>query len=670
MPSPRPLTAGLLLVALALLPAPVRADSSPAPTGKTLSPYFVVDGGESGVDALPLKSTSATVDVAGVIARVTVEQTYANMGTTPLNARYVFPASTRAAVHGMRLTVGDRTVEARIQERKQARAAYERAKAEGKSASLLEQQRPNVFTMEVSNVLPGDVVKVELRYTELLVPTDGVYELVYPTVVLPRYSNQAEAAAPESDRWVKSPYLHEGRPPSYAFGFSARLTTGIPIQDVSVPSHKANVTWTGRTQAQIALDPAEKDGGNRDVVLRYRLAGAKVESGLVLQDGPGEKFFLLTVEPPARVAAIDIPPREYVFIIDVSGSMHGFPLDTAKRLIEDLIGGLRPTDRFDVILFSGAHQTMSPRSVPATRENIVRATTLVGEQRGGGGTELLPALQQAMRLPRTEGTSRSFIVVTDGGISQEKAMFQYVREHLGDANVFSFGIGSAVNRYLIDGVAKAGMGESFVVTKPDEAAPVAAAFRRYVEAPVLTGIQVSYDGFQASDAEPRAIPDLLAQRPIVLQGKWTGAAEGTITVTGRTGRGRFEQVIDVARTASRTHDDALRYLWARTRIATLSDFSAHEESEDERREITRLGLDYSLLTRHTSFVAVLQETRNAGAQGKDVDQPLPLPQGVSDLAVGDRSAQGDEPGLVLLATLALALAALVLLRRARAAAAR
>jgi len=670
MPIPsRPLPAGLLLLALALLPLPAHADP-PLPTDKTLSPYFVVDGGESGIDALPLKATSATVDVAGVIASVTVEQTYANMGTAPLHARYVFPASTRAAVHGMTLTVGDRTIEARIQERQQARATYERARAEGKSASLLEQHRPNVFTMEVSNILPGDVVKVELRYTELLVPTDGVYELVYPTVVLPRYSNQAEATAPESDRWVKSPYLHQGKAPTYAFGFRARIATGIPLQDVSVPSHKVEVRWTGRNQAQIGRDPTEKDGGNRDVVLRYRLAGAKVESGLLLQDGPGEKFFLLTVEPPERVAAADIPPREYVFIIDVSGSMYGFPLDTAKKLIQDLIGGLRPTDQFDVILFSGANQTMSPRSVPATRQNIARATALIDRQRGGGGTELLPALREAMALPRTEGTSRSFIVVTDGGISQEKAMFQYIREHLGDANVFSFGIGSAVNRYLVEGVARAGMGESFVVTKPDEAAPVAAAFRRYVEAPVLTGIQVSYHGFQASDVEPGAIPDLLAQRPIVLQGKWTGPAQGTITVTGRTGRGKFEQVIDVAGTSSRTQDEALRYLWARTRIAALSDFSAQEESEEEKQEITRLGLEYNLLTRHTSFVAVLQEVRNAGGQGKDIDQPLPLPQGVSDLAVGDGNAQGDEPGLVLLAALAGVLAAAVLARRARAVAAR
>jgi Ca-activated chloride channel family protein len=305
--------------------------------------------------------------------------------------------------------------------------------------------------------------------------------------------------------------------------------------------------------------------------------------------------------------------------------------------------------------------------VPATRENAVRAAAFIGEQRGGGGTELLPALQEAMSLPRAEGTSRSFIVVTDGGISEEKAMFQYIRQHLGDANVFSFGIGSSVNRYLVDGVAKAGLGDSFVVTRPDEAAPVAAAFRKYVEAPVLTGIRISCDGFQASELEPRAVPDLLAQRPIVLQGKWTGAAQGTITVTGRTGRGKFEQVIDVARSATRTHDETLRYLWARTRIAALSDFSTREESEEEKEEITRLGLDHGLLTRHTSFVAVLQEVRNAGAPGKDLDQPLPLPQGVSDLAVGDRSAQGDEPGLALLAALAGALAAFVLLRRGRAA---
>jgi Ca-activated chloride channel family protein len=665
----RRLSTALVLVALAVHPLVARGEAAP-PTDRTLSPYFVVEGGESGVDALPLKSTAASVEVAGVIASVTVEQVYANMGTTPLHARYVFPASTRAAVHGMRFTVGGRTVEAKIKERQEARAEYEQAKREGKSASLLEQHRPNVFTMEVSNILPGDTVKVELRYTELLVPTDGVYELVYPTVVLPRYSSQPEATAPEADKFVKNPYLHEGQTPTYAFGFTARLTTGIPLQDVSVPTHKVDVKWSGKNQAQVSLDPTEKQGGNRDVVLRYRLSGQKVESGLLLQDGPGEKFFLLTVEPPGRVAAADIPPREYVFIIDVSGSMHGFPLDTAKKLLQDLIGGLRPVDTFDVILFSGANQLLAPASLPASRENVQKALAFIDRQQGGGGTELLPALREAMALPHAEGTSRSFVVVTDGGISEEKQMFQYIREHLGQANVFSFGIGSSVNRYLVDGVARAGMGESFVVLKPEEAAPVSAAFRRYVEAPVLTGVHVAFDGFDADALEPAAIPDLLAQRPIVLQGRWSGAARGTIKVTGRTGRGTFEQVIDVAKLGTRTHDDALRYLWARARIAALSDFSAREESEEEAAEITRLGLQHNLLTRHTSFVAVLQEVRNRTGQGKDVDQALPLPEGVSDLAVGDQNGQGDEPGLLLLAACAGAVAAVILARRRRAAAAR
>ncbi|HYD40640.1 MAG TPA: VIT domain-containing protein [Anaeromyxobacter sp.] len=520
-------TAIAVLLAALSLPVPALAA---APENRTLSPYFVVEGGDPGVDALPLKSTAATIDVVGVIANVNVEQTYANQGTTPLHAKYVFPASTRAAVHGLRMTVGDRTIEARIKERAEARATYEQAKGEGKNASLLELQRPNVFTMEVANVLPGDAVKVELRYTELLVPTDGVYELVYPTVVLPRYSSRPEAGAPEGDRWVKSPYTKEGAAPSYTFDLRARIQSGIPLQDVSVPSHEATIQFAGPSEATIALAPSEKAGGDRDVVLRYRLAGAKIASGLLVQDGPGEKFFLLTVEPPARVSPADLPPREYVFIVDVSGSMHGFPLDTAKELMGDLLGGLRPIDRFDVILFSGAHALMAPRSVPATAENVRAAKALLDREQGGGGTELLPALREAMDLPAANGTARSFIVVTDGGISEERAMFEYVRAHLGEANVFSFGIGSSVNRYLVEGLAKAGLGEAFVVERPAEAAAVAARFRRYVEAPVLTDIQVSYDGFRASEVEPAAIPDLLAQRPIVVQGKWTGALRGTITV--------------------------------------------------------------------------------------------------------------------------------------------
>jgi Ca-activated chloride channel family protein len=650
------------VIVLSQLAAPAtKADpdgDAAAGADRTLSPYFLVEGGDPDTDALPLKSTSASIDVSGVIASVTVTQAYANEGARPLSARYVFPASTRAAVHGMKMTVGEKVIRAVVAERGEARETFERAQREGKSASLLEQDRPNVFTMNVANIMPGDRIEVELRYTELLVPTDGVYEVVYPTVVGPRYAGKGAA---EEDRWVANPTLRQGQAPTYSFALDARIASGIPIQDLAVPSHKTRVTWSGKNRAQVALDPSESAGGNRDFRLRYRLAGGTIESGLLLHPGAAESFFLLMVEPPARVTPQIIPPREYVFIVDVSGSMRGFPLDTTKQLLRDLVGGLRPTDTFNVILFSGAHQLMAPRSVAATGDNIASALALIDRQDGGGSTELLPAMREAMALPHPEGTSRSFVVVTDGFISAEREIFEHVRANLGKANVFSFGIGSSVNRFLVEGVARAGMGEPFVVTDPAEAPAAAARFKQYIDSPVLTDIEVAYDGFQVHDVEPVSIPDLMARRPIVLHGKWKGSPSGRITVKGVSGGGRFVQVIDVASASRGAPQPALAYLWARTRIAALSDFNVGEETEADKAEITRLGLAYNLLTRHTSFVAVLDQVRNGTGAADRVAQPLPLPVGVSDAAVGGDGGLvgvGSEPPLwLLVAALGLAAAA-------------
>lgn len=656
-----------LVAVLLLVPAAALAQSE----DKTLSPYFFVEGAAPGVDALPLKETRAELDVTGVIARVKVVQRYANAGTTPLHARYVFPASTRAAVHAMRMRLRDRTVEARIREKQAARAEYEQAKREGKSASLLEQERPNVFTMDVANVLPGDTVEVELEYTELLVPTEGVYELVYPTVVGPRYSNRSESS-PDA-KWVKSPYTHEGQAPTSAFTLSGRISSALPIRDLATPQHQTDVTWRGSGEAHFALQPHETTGGNRDFILRYRLTGERIQSGLMLHADAAESFFLLMVEPPQRVRPEMLPPREYVYVLDVSGSMRGFPLETAKRVMRDLARGMRAQDTFNVILFSGAHAVMAPRSVPATPENVQRAMDLIDAQDGGGGTELLPALREAMALPSGEGVARSFVVVTDGYISQEREVFEYIREHLDAANVFSFGIGSSVNRYLVDGVAKAGRGEPFVVTGPDEAAREVTRFRQYIEAPVLTDVRVSYEGFDAYDVEPPALPDLMASRPLVVHGKWRGKPQGRITVRGVTGAGPFVKSIDVGGVTPSRELPALRYLWARSRIAALSDFNLGHESEDEKREVTRLGLQYNLLTRFTSFIAVHEKVVNPDAQGTpEVAQPLPLPDGVSDAAVGGGPVQaGDEPELALLAAGLLAVLALAaVVRRRRAAAVR
>jgi Ca-activated chloride channel family protein len=619
-----------VILGLALLVALPGAADDTNPD-RTLSPYFFIENGDPAVDRLPLKETRADVHIAGVIADVVVTQVYRNEGSRPLSARYVFPASTRAAVHGMTMQVGDQRIRARIREKQAAKREFEAAREAGKSAALLEQQRPNVFTMNVANVMPRDEIRVELHYSELLVPTDGTYEFVYPTVVGPRYST----APADAGGNVEGPYLHQNEAPAYKFDLETRIAAGMPIDELLCPSHRTRVDWEDGDTARVGLDPAETDGGNRDYILRYRLQGKEVQTGLLLypgQPGQDENFFLLMVQPPRRVEPRQIPPREYIFILDVSGSMNGFPLDTAKTLMRELIGGLRPSDSFNVILFAGGSRLLAPRSLPATAKNVQEAIVEIEREQGGGGTELGAALDQAMALPETRGVSRSTIVVTDGFIDAEGAVFEQIRTRLNRSNLFAFGIGSSVNRHLIEGLAHAGQGEPFVVTEPAEAKEAARRFEDYVRSPVLTHVAVQPADFDMYDVEPLSVPDLFADRPLIVFGKWRGKPSGTIRVTGLSGEGKYEKIFDVTDTKVSAENQALRSLWARARVARLADYGS-DNSDDTRNAVTALGLKYELLTAYTSFVAVHEQVRNPDGSAQAVEQPLPMPQGVSDFAV-------------------------------------
>ncbi len=651
----------LVLIAIAIVCVSASAQTQ---DDKTLSPYFFVQG-DPDVDHLPLKDTRVDIAVSGVIADVKVVQTYRNEGPRPINASYVFPASTRAAVYAMRMRIGDQVIVAKIKEREQAKQEFDAAKKEGKSASLLEQQRPNVFSMSLANIMPQDQIEIELRYTELLIPTDGIYEVVYPTVVGPRYPSQPESSASKKDGWVKSPYLHQDNKPSSTLHISTRISAGVPIQGLSCASHHIFPQWQSPTIAQLTLDDSDPFQGNRDFVLRYGLAGDQITSGLLLYQGEEENFFLYMAQPPQRPANEDIPAREYIFVVDVSGSMDGFPLNTSKRLLKDLVGQLRPSDLFNVVLFAGDSTVLSPKSLQANQENISTAIRLLEQQRGSGGTELLAAIKQAMSLPREANISRSIVLVTDGYISGEQGVFDYIRENLDQCNVFSFGIGSSVNRYLIEGVAKAGMGEPFIVTQEAEAPAIAAKFREYIQTPLLTDIHIRSIGFDTYDLQPAHLPDLLAKRPVILFGKWRGPASGTFELHGKTGRGDYVTRLQIAGVQPDESNRALRYLWARSRIAELSDYGARNLAAEKVRDITSLGLKYSLLTQYTSFIAVREEVRNPSGSAKDVDQPLPLPLGVSDLAIGGGTENGSEPELVWLVTAFGLMALIMILRRRR-----
>ncbi|HXZ44894.1 MAG TPA: VWA domain-containing protein, partial [archaeon] len=345
-------------------------------------------------------------------------------------------------------------------------------------------------------------------------------------------------------------------------------------------------------------------------------------------------------------------------------SMHGFPLHTAKALVNDLLDHLDPRDRFNLLLFSGGSTVLSEQSLPATPANVERAVALLGQQRGGGGTELLPALRRALALPRDENRSRTVVIVTDGYVTVEKEVFELVRTHLDSSNVFAFGIGSSVNRFLIEGMARAGKGEPFVVTNERAAKAEAERFRHYIDSPVLAHIKARFDGFEVYAVEPESIPDVFASRPVILFGKWRGEVRGNLTIDGVTGSGPHRLSLDLSQSEPREENAALKYLWARSRIQTLSDYNKLEREDDRVREVTQLGLRYSLLTQYTSFVAIDKVVRNSNPNDQErVDQPSPMPEGVTDLAIGEGVPSTPEPETWAL--MIVALSVLLLCNRGR-----
>lgn len=646
------------------------AEMAPREVDRTEAPYFTVEGVDGGrVDAFPVKRTAVKAKVAGIIAEVEVVQVYANEAEVPLEAVYVFPGSTRAAVQGLEMRIGERMIRAQIQEKAAARAGYEKAKAEKKNTTLLEQERPNVFKMSVANIAPGAEVEVRLTYTEVLRPTERVYEFVFPTVVGPRYAG----AGGKQEAWVGNPFLKEGTATPMGFEFEMSLNAGMAVQSLTCATHEAEVKFNHATAAKVKLKTGAT--ADRDVVVRYQLADAKVATGLLLEKGAEENFFLLNVQPPVRVTPAQIPAREYVFIVDVSGSMDGFPIRTAQLLMADLVGGLRAEDRFNVMTFASGSELMAERSVKADAEAVRQALSLVREKRGSGGTELLPALKRALALPREEGMARCVVLVTDGYISVEAEAFDLMRERLGEAAFFTFGIGSSVNRHLLEGLVHIGGGEPFVVLKESAARSEAKRFLGYVSAPVLTQVRVAYEGFGVEEVQPMVVPDVYADRPVMVAGKWKGEARGRVKVSGLAAGRPYEAWIDVAGEAAKPGamgNPALRSYWARERERELGDYAGLGGREKNRTqaEVTALGLKYGLLTEYTSFLAVDERPQPEllAKATVPVTQPLPIPNGVSQGAVGSSTVSitgnaGSTPEPGVMSLLMLSLAALWMQRR-------
>lgn len=591
------------------------------------SPYLLVSTEDA---IIPLKSSKTDVEISGTIAHVRVTQVYQNKGNQAIEAKYVFPLSTQAAVHKMQMTIGNRIVNAKIFEKQEAQKVYEKAIDEGKRAAKLDQNRPNVFQMNVGNIMPGDEISIAIYYTELLVPINGEYQFVAPAVVGPRFTGESA----ENEKSFNMPYTAKGIADSFDFDMTVTLNAGMIIQNINSTTHKVKVNYPNAKTAEVFFSEGNKNPSNRDFILNYNLRGNQIQSGLLLYEGEDENFFTYQMEPNKNVVLEDIPAREYLFIVDVSGSMNGYPLEVSRELMRNLLCGLRMTDTFNVQLFASSSTIFSPTPVEINEQNIETAIRFLSEGQGGGGTELLSALNEAYKLPRKDiNVARSMVIITDGYVSVEKEAFELISSNLDQANVFTFGIGSSVNRYLIEGMAKVSNSESFIATTSEEAQEVAKDFAKYIATPLLTRVKIESKGFDMYDLAQKSIPDVFAARPVIIHGKYRGKAEGKIIVTGYQGKKRFREVYNVSDGHLSKSNQALRYLWARKKIGELDDYNKLF-NEDVNAEVVELGLKYNLVTNYTSFVTVDEAIVNEDGTLTKVKQPLPMPNNVNNSAVG------------------------------------
>jgi Ca-activated chloride channel family protein len=399
-------------------------------------------------------------------------------------------------------------------------------------------------------------------------------------------------------------------------------------------------------QAILELVNAEGRSDDRDFILRYSLAETEPEVGVLVTRSDDGGYFLINLEPPAREPSGVYVPREYLFLLDVYGSMGGFPLDISKKIMCELIGDLGSGDLFNIIAFSGGDAVFSESgSARADGTSKQKAMKWIRNLSGSGGTNLLSALKKVLKLPRAEGTSRTVVVLTDGYVSVEKEAFQLIRNTLGEANLFAIGIGTSVNRHLIEGMARAGGGEEFVATNPKQGQVIASQFIALVSNPVLTDISINFEGLEVEELLPAKQPDLFMEKPVRVIGRFSGDWEGSLTLEGKAGTKPFRKIVDLSN-ASTSEAESIGILWAREKVRQLMDDLLFGDEERIRGQVVALGLEFRLLTKYTSFVAVEEVIARTEGDLETVMQPSPLPAGVSVAAIGAGVPASPEPGTI------------------------
>jgi len=639
-------TTAVALFALCFLTFPEAVAASP---GKPDAGSLTIIGKDGALQAMcPLKHTDVRATVSGFLARVIVTQVFENDAKAAIEAVYTFPLPQDAAVDDMTIHIGERTVRGVIKRREEARAIYEKAKQTGHVAALLDQERPNIFSQSIANILAGEQVTVTISYIETLRYEDGAYEFVFPTVVGPRYipgsptGKQGGGWAPDTDRVpdasrITPPVAVPGTRAGHDISIDMAIDAGVPIQDLRSKSHEIDVDRTGASSAHVRLRNLAEIP-NKDFILKFDVAGKQIADAILTAASPASSkvpggYFTLILQPPGRVQAEDVTPKELVFVLDTSGSMSGFPIEQAKKLIDRALDELYPGDTFNLITFSGDTRILFPEPVYPTAENVRRAKKFLESRSGGGGTEMMKAIRAALDPSDKQDHIRIVCFATDGYVGNDTEIIDEIQKHP-NARVFSFGIGNSVNRFLLDGMAKAGRGAVEYVTLADKADESARRLYERLRSPLLTDVTVDWRGFPVTDVFPSRLPDLFSGQPLIITGRYSAPTKATIRLQGTRAGEPYTREIPITFSSDASSNTALAGFWARKKIDELmsQDWSGSQNGNMKpalQKEITQLGLDYRLMTQFTSFVAVEERVVTKDGQPVRVEVPVEMPEGVS-----------------------------------------
>jgi len=579
-------------------------------------------------EACPLKHTDVKADISGFISRVTVTQEFENPYPQKIEAVYTFPLPANSAVDAMTITIGDRIITGKIKRKDEARAIYNAARDAGYSAALLDQERPNIFTQSVANIRPGDKVKVQIQYVETLKYEDGGFEFGFPMVVGPRYI----PTGTDGSR-ITPTVTPRGTRAGHDISLSVNLDAGLPIYSIRSNTHEIDSQRQADSRYAIKLRN-ENEIPNKDFLLKYNVAGKGIEDTVLTHHDSRGGYFTLILQPPQRAAAEDIAPRELVFVLDTSGSMSGFPIEKAKETMRLALADLNPRDTFNLVTFSGETRILFPKPVPATRENMLLAQSVLGGSYGSGGTEMMKAIKAALDPSDSQDHIRVVCFMTDGYVGDDMNIVAEVKRHP-NARVFAFGIGSSVNHFLLDKMAEEGRGEVEYVGLQDDGSAAARRFYNRVRNPLLTDVSIDWGGLPVAEVYPRRIPDLFSATPVILSGRYNSDAHGVIRLKGKMAGKTFVREIPVSFSSSESAHDVLASLWGRRKVDDLmsQDWTSAQTGRgggnDLQGPITQLALDYHLMSQFTSFVAVEESVGTEGGRPRRVEVPVEMPAGVS-----------------------------------------